>query len=127
MLTGNSLLDTLVDELNELGLPNMAVELDRLYASHGFLEMDRLELISELIFSEYRDEIIKRINNRLSSAKLIGCPAETGTVRIPKKGNIYLPTFYRCFLRWILLQRDLTSAFPAHPILARPVLQRRSV
>lgn len=78
MLTGNSLLDTLMDELNELGLPNMAAELDRLYASHGLLEMDRLELISELIFSEYRDKISKRINNRLRSAKLIGCSAEIG-------------------------------------------------
>ena len=42
MLTGNSLLNTLVDELNELGLPNMAAELDRLYAAPGFLEMDHL-------------------------------------------------------------------------------------
>ena len=57
MLTGNSLLDTLMDELNELGLPNMA---------------------AELIFSEYRDKISKRINNRLRSAKLIGCSAEIG-------------------------------------------------
>lgn len=76
MLTGNNLLNTLVDELNELGLPNMAVELDKLYASPGFLEMDHLTLLSELISPEYRDKISKRINNRLRSAKLIGCPAE---------------------------------------------------
>ena len=30
MLTGNSLLNMLVDELNEMGLPNMAAELDKL-------------------------------------------------------------------------------------------------
>lgn len=76
MLTGSNLLNTLVDELNELGLPNMAAELDKLYASPGFLEMDHLTLLSELISPEYRDKISKRINNRLRSAKLIGCPAE---------------------------------------------------
>lgn len=52
MLTGNSLLNMLVDELNEMGLPNMAAELDKLYAAPGFLEMDRLTLISELISPE---------------------------------------------------------------------------
>ncbi len=72
MLTGNSLLNMLVDELNEMGLPNMAAELDKLYAAPGFLEMDRLTLISELISPEYKDKISKRINNRLRSAKLIG-------------------------------------------------------
>lgn len=76
MLTGSNLLNTLVDELNELGLPNMAAELDKLYASPGFLEMDHLTLLSELISPEYRDKISKRINNRLRSAKLTGCPAE---------------------------------------------------
>ena len=37
MLTGNSLLNMLVDELNEMGLPNMAAELDTLYVAPGFL------------------------------------------------------------------------------------------
>ena len=59
MLTGNSLLNMLVDELNEMGLPNMAAELDKLYAAPGFLEMDRLTLISELISPEYKDKISK--------------------------------------------------------------------
>ncbi len=76
MLTGSNLLNMLVDELNELGLPNMAAELDKFYASPGFLEMDHLTLLSELISPEYGDKISKRINNRLRSAKLIGCPAE---------------------------------------------------
>lgn len=60
MLTGSNLLNTLVDELNELGLPNMAAELDKLYASPGFLELDHLTLLSELISPEYRDKISKR-------------------------------------------------------------------
>lgn len=91
MLTGNNLLNTLVDELNELGLPNMAAELDKLYASPGFLEMDHLTLISELISPEYRDKISKRINNRLRSAKLIGCPAEIENCKDSKERE-YLPS-----------------------------------
>lgn len=91
MLTGNTLLNTLVDELNELGLPNMAAELDKLYAAPGFLEMDHLTLISELISSEYKDKISKRINNRLRLAKLIGCPAELGECKDSKERE-YLPS-----------------------------------
>ena len=52
MTTGNNLLITLEDQLNELGLPNMAAELDRLYTAPGFLEMDHLTLISNLISPE---------------------------------------------------------------------------
>lgn len=91
MLTGNNLLNTLVDELNELGLPNMAAELDKLYAAPGFLEMDRLTLISELISPEYKDKISKRINNRLRSAKLIGCPAELEYCKDSRERE-YLPS-----------------------------------
>lgn len=71
----------LVDELNELGLPNMAATLDTIYRSKDFLEKDRLSLISELITSEYQDKISKRYNNRLRHAKLIGCPCEIGECR----------------------------------------------
>ena len=90
MLTGNALLNTLVDELNELGLPNMAAELDKLYAAPGFLEMDHLTLLSELISPEYKDKISKRINNRLRLAKLIGCPAELEDCRNSMERE-YLP------------------------------------
>lgn len=73
---GENLASILVDELNELGLPNMAATLDTLYHSSGFLQMDRLSLVSELISSEYQDKISKRFNNRLRHSKLIGCPCE---------------------------------------------------
>lgn len=73
---GQDLAITLVDELNELGLPNMAATLDSMYHSNVFLQMDRLTLISELITSEYQDKVSKRYNNRLRHAKLIGCPCE---------------------------------------------------
>lgn len=73
---GENLVSNLVDELNELGLPNMVATLDTLYHSSGFLQMDRLSLISELIAAEYQDKISKRYNNRLRHAKLVGCPCE---------------------------------------------------
>ena len=49
MLTGTVLINELVDELNELKLSTMAATLDDLYHKPGFLEMDRLTLIAELI------------------------------------------------------------------------------
>lgn len=74
MLTGESLTNALVDELNDLGLPNMAATLDALYRSERFLKLDHLSLIAELIEPEYQDKVSKRVNNRLRHAKLIGCP-----------------------------------------------------
>ena len=74
MITGEALTNTLVDELNDLGLPNMAATLDSLYRSERFLKLDHLSLIAELIEPEYQDKVSKRVNNRLRRAKLIGCP-----------------------------------------------------
>ena len=91
MTTGNNLLITLEDQLNELGLPNMAAELDRLYTAPGFLEMDHLTLISSLISPEYKDKVSKRLNNRLRAAKLIGCPAELDECK-DSKDREYLPS-----------------------------------
>lgn len=49
MLTGESLTNALVDELNALELPNMAATMDALYRSERFLKVDHLSLIAELI------------------------------------------------------------------------------
>jgi DNA replication protein DnaC len=91
MITGTNLMNTLVDELNDLGLPNMAATLDTLYHSEKFLNMDHLTLISELIEPEYRDKISKRINNRLRSSRLIGCPQELSKCT-DSKDREYLPS-----------------------------------
>ena len=74
MLTGDKLAASLVDELIDIGLPNMAATLEALYRSDRFLKLDHLSLISELITSEYEEKVSKRVNNRLRHAKLIGCP-----------------------------------------------------
>ncbi len=76
MLTGKALLNELVDELNELKLPHMAAKLDSLYHSPGFLEMDRMTLLAELIGNEYQEKLSKTLHNRLRTAKLAGSPEE---------------------------------------------------
>ena len=76
MLTGKALVESLVDNLNELGMPNMAATLEDVYRRPGFLEMDHLTLIAELIGAEYKDKVSKRVNNRHKYAKLTGSPAE---------------------------------------------------
>ena len=72
MLTGKALLNELVDELNELKLSHMAAKLDSMYHAPGFLEMDHMTLLAELIGNEYQEKISKTLHNRLRTAKLLG-------------------------------------------------------
>lgn len=90
MITGEALTNTLVDELNDLGLPNMAATLNSLYHSDRFLKLDHLTLISELITPEYQDKVSKRVNNRLRHAKLLGCPQDLSEC-IDSQSREYLP------------------------------------
>ena len=57
MLTGTTLINELVDELNELKLSIMAATLDDLYHKPGFLEMDRLTLIADLIGPQFQEKV----------------------------------------------------------------------
>lgn len=90
MLTGTKLKNALVDDLNELGLPNMAATLETLYQSETFLKMDRLSLIAELIGPEYEEKKSKRVNNRLRHAKLMGCPQQLSEC-VDSQTREYLP------------------------------------
>ena len=72
MLTGT----TLINELNELKLSTMAVTLDDLYHKPGFLEMDRLTLIAELIGPQFQEKVSTTLKNRLTAAHLKGSPEE---------------------------------------------------
>lgn len=91
MLTGEKMVNNLVDELNEMGMPSMAATLDKVYHSERFLTIDHLTLMSELIGSEYEDKISKRINNRLRHAKLVGCPQVLEECQ-DSRTREYLPT-----------------------------------
>lgn len=90
MLTSEKMENTVVDELNELGLPNMAATFDSLYRSKRFMDIDHLTLMSEVIAPEYQDKITKRINNRLRHARLIGCPEELSSC-IDSMDRQYMP------------------------------------
>ena len=76
MLTGTALINELVDELNELKLSTMAATLDDLYHKPGFLEMDRLTLIAELIGPQFQEKVSTTLKNRLTAAHLKGSPEE---------------------------------------------------
>ena len=90
MLTGTALINELVDELNELKLSTMAATLDDLYHKPGFLEMDRLTLIAELIGPQFQEKVSTTLKNRLTAAHLKGSPEElSGCVDSDKRE--YLP------------------------------------
>ena len=76
MLTRTVLINELVDELNELKLSTMAATLDDLYHKPGFLEMDRLTLIAELIGPQFQEKVSTTLKNRLTAAHLKGSPEE---------------------------------------------------
>ena len=76
MLTGTALMNELVDELNELKLSIMAATLDDLYHKPGFLEMDRLTLIADLIGPQFQEKVSTTLKNRLTAAHLKGSPEE---------------------------------------------------
>lgn len=76
MLTGKALINELVDELNVLKLPQMALALEETYCNPSFLEKDRLTILAEIIGAEYQDKINKALTRRLNAASLKGSPEE---------------------------------------------------
>lgn len=91
MLTGIALLNELVDELNEVELSTMAATLDTLYHKPGFLEMDRLTIIAELISPHFQEKVTKKLNSRLNTAKLKGSPEELSDC-VDSEHREYLPS-----------------------------------
>lgn len=91
MLTGTALINELVDELNELKLSTMATTLDDLYHKPGFLEMDRLTLIAELIGPQFQEKISTTFKNRLTATHLKGSLKSYPIVLTLTKENTCLP------------------------------------
>ena len=60
MLTGKALFNTLVAELNDMGLPGMSSTLDEMYRSADFVKLDPLMAIAMLVEPEYQKKITKR-------------------------------------------------------------------
>ena len=61
MRTGKALFSTLLQELNDMGLPGMSATLDELYRSPKFVELDPLVAIAALVEPEYQKKVNKRI------------------------------------------------------------------
>lgn len=75
-LTGEKVEAMLIDELNEIGLPEMAASLDALYHSTQFLHLDSLSMLDAILTPEYQKRINSRLARRLRYAQLIGCPED---------------------------------------------------
>ena len=67
-------INELVDELNELKLPNMASSLDALYHSGSFDELDAVSMLEQVVEPEYQSKTSQRFQNRLKRAHLAGGP-----------------------------------------------------
>ena len=90
MLTGKALLNTVVTELNDMGLPGMSATLDEMFRSPDFIQLDPLMAIAKLVEPEYQKKINKRIQSRLRAAHLRGCPQELSSC-VDSADREYLP------------------------------------
>lgn len=90
MLTGKALLEALLHDLNEMGLPGMSSTLDAMYRSPTFQDLDPLTAIANLVEPEYQKKITKRIESRLRAAHLRGCPQELSSC-VDSADREYLP------------------------------------
>ena len=90
MLTGKALFNTLVAELNDMGLPGMSATLDEMYRSPDFVNLDPLMAIANLVEPEYQKKMNKRILSRLRAAHLGGCPQELSNC-VDSADREYLP------------------------------------
>ena len=91
MLTGKALLEVLLHDLNEMGLPGMSSTLDEMYRSPTFSELDPLTAIANLVEPEYQKKMTKRIESRLRAAHLRGCPQELSNC-VDSARREYLPS-----------------------------------
>lgn len=102
---GTEQINSLVDELNEKGLPAMATSLDSIYHSGHFLKLYHLTLLSEIVGVEYQVHMSNKWNNRLKRACLSGCPAQMDKCSDSKE-RAYLPHDITGFLVSLDFIRD---------------------
>lgn len=127
MLTGTELVNELVDELNELKLSTMAATLDDLYHRPGFLEMDRLTMIAELIAPQFQEKVSTTLKNRLTAAHLKGSPEELVDC-VDSDKREYLPSGITEMLSSLdFIEKATISASLVNPMPESHILQRLSV
>ena len=126
MLTGTVLINELVDELNELKLSTMAATLDDLYHKPGFLEMDRLTLIAELIGPQFQEKVSTTLKNRLTAAHLKGSPEELSDC-VDSDKREYLPAGIQRFFPLLTYLKEATiSVFLENQMPESLTLQKLS-
>ena len=106
MLTGKALCETLMTELNDMGLPGMSATLDGMYRSPDFIHLDPLMAIATLVEPEYQKKMTKRIQSRLRSAICKAVRRSFRTASTPQTGSTCPAELPRCSPRW-------TSSIPA--------------
>lgn len=84
-------INELVDELNELKLPNMAASLDALYHSGSFDGLDAVSLLEQVIEPEYQNKTSQRFQNRIKRAHLAGSPQSLDQCKDSAE-RVYLPS-----------------------------------
>lgn len=92
MLTGKALFDSLVSELNDIGLSGMSATLDEMYRSPDFIHLAPLMAITRLVEPECQRKMNKRIKSRLSAAHLRGYTQELSSC-VDSVERKYLPHF----------------------------------
>lgn len=80
----------LVDELNGLGLPLMALSLEELCRNGAIDDLDGISLAERIVGPEYEQRSSLLYRNRLRRAKLAGCPSRIDLCR-DGSGRSYLP------------------------------------
>ena len=80
----------LVDELRELQLGHMADQLERLYRSKDFDELDTISVLEQMIEPEYQAKTSQTFQNRLKRAHLAGGP-QTLAKCIDSSERVYMP------------------------------------
>jgi len=76
VITGNKLVNGIIDQLNEISLPRMASALQALYKSDQYNKLDHISFLNEILAPEYNARLDTRLINRLAKANLKGCPQE---------------------------------------------------
>lgn len=89
-MRNKDIIAVIVDELNEMKLPNMAATLDGLSRSKRFNPSDGIALLQEIVDSEYQIKMDKRLRDRLVKGHLKGCP-ETIDQCVDSSEREYLP------------------------------------
>ena len=91
MINGEDIVLDLVEQMNTIKRPLMALKLDELFRSPDYLHMDKLDFLSALLAPEFKDKVTKTINNRLRTAHIIGTPCEITSCK-DSKPRRYEPT-----------------------------------